>query len=153
MALQRRLSEQLLPYCRDQPFSMSQTEDPALSRREDAMPEQISKYPDVTLQVLRESGAVCGQGAPQKILKQCPQDRFCSLRAGEVCVYGINEIPQMTQITPQELAGVVCPQAQKTTVYFAGISALEAALVFAVFLSGLGAGKLWSKRQERSGPG
>ena len=33
------------------------------------MPEQISKYPDVTLQVLRESGAVCGQGAPQNILK------------------------------------------------------------------------------------
>jgi hypothetical protein len=39
------------------------------------MPEQISKYPDVTLQVLRESGAVCGQGAPQNILKQCPRDR------------------------------------------------------------------------------
>ncbi len=37
------------------------------------MPEQISKYPDVTLQVLRESGAVCGQGAQQKILKQCPR--------------------------------------------------------------------------------
>ena len=41
------------------------------------MPEQISKYPDVTLQVLRESSAVCGQGAPQNILKQCPRDRFC----------------------------------------------------------------------------
>ena len=63
------------------------------------MPEQISKYPDVTLQVLRESGAVCGQGAPQNILKQCPRDRFCSLRTGEICVYGINEIPKMTQIT------------------------------------------------------
>ena len=62
------------------------------------MPEQISKYPDVTLQVLRESGAVCGQGAPQNILKQCPRDRFCSLRTGEICVYGINEIPKMTQI-------------------------------------------------------
>ena len=70
------------------------------------MPEQISKYPDVTLQVLRESGAVCGQGAPQNILKQCPRDRFCSLRTGEICVYGINEIPKMTQITSQELAKV-----------------------------------------------
>jgi hypothetical protein len=105
------------------------------------MPEQISKYPDVTLQVLRESGAVCGQGAPQNILKQCPRDRFCSLRTGEICVYGINEIPKMTQITSQELAKVVCPQAQKTALFSAGISGLEAALIFAVFLSGLTVGK------------
>lgn len=42
------------------------------------MPEQITKYPDITLQVLSEAGAVCGQGAPQKILKQCPVERFCS---------------------------------------------------------------------------
>jgi hypothetical protein len=107
------------------------------------MPEQISKYPDVTLQVLKESGAVCGQGAPQNILKQCPRDRFCSLRTGEVCVFGINEIPKMTQISAQELAQVVCPQARKAAVFSAGISALEAALIFAVFLSGLGVGKLW----------
>jgi hypothetical protein len=105
------------------------------------MPEQISKYPDVTLQVLRESGAVCGQGAPQKILKQCPRDRFCSLRTGEICVYGINEIPKMTQITSQELAQVVCPQARKAALFSAGISGLEAALIFAVFLSGLIVGK------------
>ena len=110
------------------------------------MPEQISKYPDVTLQVLRESGAVCGQGAPQNILKQCPRDRFCSLRTGEICVYGINEIPKMTQITTQELAKVVCPLAQKASVFPAGISALEAALIFAVFISGIGLGKLWRKR-------
>lgn len=114
------------------------------------MPEQISKYPEVTLQVLRESGAVCGQGAPQNILKQCPRDRFCSLRSGEICVYGINEIPKMTQITAQELAKVVCPQARKTAVFSAGISALEAALICAVFVSGLGAGKSWQKRQSRS---
>ena len=109
------------------------------------MPEQISKYPDVTLQVLRESGAVCGQGAPQNILKKCPRDRFCSLRTGEICVYGINEIPKMTQITSQELAKVVCPQAQKTALFSAGISGLEAALIFAVFLSGLTVGKYWQK--------
>jgi hypothetical protein len=114
------------------------------------MPEQISKYPEVTLQVLRESGAICGQGAPQNILKQCPRDRFCSLRSGEICVYGINEIPKMTQITAQELAKVVCPQARKAAVFSAGISALEAALICAVFVSGLGAGKFWQKRQSRS---
>ena len=35
------------------------------------MPEQITKYPDVTLKVLKDAGAACGQGVPQKILKQC----------------------------------------------------------------------------------
>ncbi len=64
------------------------------------MPEQISKYPDVTLEVLKGAGAVCGEGAPQKILTQCPSERFCSLTTGEICVYGIKQIPQMTQITP-----------------------------------------------------
>ena len=107
------------------------------------MPEQISKYPEVTLQVLRESGAVCGQGAPQQILKQCPRDRFCSLKTGEVCVYGINEIPKMTQITTQELAKVVCPLTPKqASVFPEGVPALEAALIFAGFVSGFGAAKL-----------
>jgi hypothetical protein len=89
------------------------------------MPEQISKYPDVTLQVLRESGAVCGQGAPQNILKQ---------------------IPKMTQVTTEELAKVVCPQARKAASFSAGLSALEAAVIFAVFLSGVSLGKLWRWR-------
>jgi hypothetical protein len=117
-----------------------------VTSKEVFMPEQISKYPDVTLQVLREGGAVCGQGAPQQILKQCPRDRFCSLRTGEICVYGINEIPKMTQVTSQELAKVVCPQAQKAALFGAGISALDVALICAVFLSGLGAGKIWQSR-------
>jgi hypothetical protein len=128
----------------------TETDDAKVSRGSTIiMPEQISKYPDVTLQVLRESGAVCGQGAPQKILKQCPRDRFCSLRTGEICVYGINEIPKMTQITSQELAKVVCPQAQKAALFSAGISGLEAALIVAVFLSGLGAGKYLQKTRSR----
>src|SRR5262244_3039929 len=113
------------------------------------MPEQISKYPDVTLQVLRESGAVCGQGAPQNILKQCPRDRFCSLRSGEICVYGINEIPKMTQITSQELAKIVCPLSQKPAVFSAAISGLESALILAVFFSGLAVGKYWHKTKEK----
>lgn len=49
------------------------------------MPEQITKYPDVTLKVLKGAGAVCGEGAPQKILTQCPAERFCSLPTGEIC--------------------------------------------------------------------
>jgi hypothetical protein len=55
----------------------------------------------------------------------------------------------MTQITSQELAKVVCPQAQKTALFSAGISGLEAALIFAVFLSGLGVGKYWRNPRLR----
>lgn len=50
------------------------------------MPEQITKYPDITLEVLQGAGAVCGKGAPQKILKQCPAERFCSLPTGEIII-------------------------------------------------------------------
>jgi hypothetical protein len=113
------------------------------------MPEQISKYPDVTLQVLRESGAVCGQGAPQKILKQCPRDRFCSLRTGEICVYGINDIPKMTQITSHELAQIVCPLPQKPALFSAGVSGAESALLLALFLGGVAAGKYWHNPRSR----
>jgi hypothetical protein len=110
------------------------------------MPEQISKYPDVTLQVLKGAGAVCGEGAPQKILKQCPVDRFCSLRTGEICVYGIKDIPQMTQITSRELAQVVCPRAQQGAIFAAGIGGLEAALFGGVFVLGMFVGKYRRRR-------
>lgn len=73
------------------------------------MPEQIAKYPEVTLEVLKGAGARCGEGVEQKILKQCPVERFCSLPTGEICVYGVAEIPRMTQITREELSTVVCP--------------------------------------------
>lgn len=73
------------------------------------MPEQISKYPEVTLEVLKGAGARCGEGVEQKILKQCPAERFCALPTGEICVYGVADIPSMTQITSEELARVVCP--------------------------------------------
>ena len=79
------------------------------------MPEQISKYPDVTLQVLKGAGARCGEGITPKILNKCPAERFCALPGGEICVYGIKEIPQMTQIAPKELARVVCPGAQPSS--------------------------------------
>lgn len=109
------------------------------------MPEQITKYPDVTLQVLRDSGAICGQGAPQSILKQCPRERFCSLRTGEICVYGIGEIPKMTQVTTQEVAKVVCPQARNAAVFSGAVSIMEAALLLAVFASGVGLGRFRRK--------
>src|SRR5512140_1495211 len=66
------------------------------------MPEQLTKHPDVTLQVLRSSGARCAEDAAQEILTQCPAARFCKLPGGEICVYGLADAPQMTQITAAE---------------------------------------------------
>ena len=66
------------------------------------MPEQLTKHPDVTLDVLRSAGAQCGAGASQDILKACPAERFCKLPGGEVCIYGLPDIAQMTQISPSE---------------------------------------------------
>jgi hypothetical protein len=84
------------------------------------MPEQISKYPEVTLQVLTGAGARCGEGIPPKILVKCPAERFCALPGGEICVYGITQIPQMTQITTKELAQVVCPDARQSSTALPG---------------------------------
>ncbi|HET6893566.1 MAG TPA: hypothetical protein VFH31_20880 [Pyrinomonadaceae bacterium] len=120
------------------------------------MPEQISKYPDVTLEVLKGAGALCGEGAPQKILTQCPAERFCSLPTGEVCVYGIKEIPQMTQITPQELAHVVSPRAQQDGAVPGLMSGIEGLMLGVVFIVGLALGMVLHKlrgNSSRSGMG
>lgn len=68
------------------------------------MPEIISKYPDIVLQILKEAGIECGTGAKQQILVNCPAEKFCSLPTGELCVYGLNDIPKMTQISGAELS-------------------------------------------------
>jgi hypothetical protein len=91
----------------------------------------------VTLKVLQGAGAACNQGAPQKILTKCPANRFCSLPTGEICVYGITEIPRMTQITPKELAQVVCPRAHEGPTLSETISGSDELMLGAVFLAGL----------------
>jgi hypothetical protein len=101
------------------------------------MPEQITKYPDVTLKVLEGAGAVCGRGAPQKILTKCPAERFCALPTGEICVYGIADIPRMTQITPKDLAPVVCPRADQGQPGLATHAGVDALLLAAALLIGL----------------
>ena len=106
------------------------------------MPEQISKYPETTLKVLKGAGAVCGEGAEQKILTQCPAEKFCALTTGEICVYGLEDIPQMTQITLQEVASVVCPPAQ-TSILPTMDSAQEAILVSVGLAVGLLIGRFW----------
>ena len=71
------------------------------------MPEQISKYPEVTLQVLKGAGGRCGAGVEQKILTQCAPERFCSFASGEVCIFGLEHVSQLTQIEANDLAGAL----------------------------------------------
>lgn len=114
------------------------------------MPEQISKYPEVTLKVLKGAGAKCGEGAVQKILSECPPERFCSLPTGEICVYGISEIPQMTQISTEELAEVVCTEFKESSMFPAGISASEMIPLGAFFVLGLVLGVFFKRVQRGS---
>lgn len=67
------------------------------------MPEVLTKHPDVVKQVLESAGARCGIGAPQQILKKCPREQFCALPGGEVCVYGVDGLSQMTQLSRTEV--------------------------------------------------
>ena len=71
------------------------------------MPEQLTKHPEVTLDVLRSAGVVCGErAAPQAILTTCPVDRFCKLPGGELCVYGLRDAASMSQITKADWQGL-----------------------------------------------
>ncbi|MGA0609729.1 hypothetical protein [Caldimonas sp. KR1-144] len=85
------------------------------------MPEQLTKHPEVTLQVLRSAGAKCAENAPQAILTQCPAERFCKLPGGEICVYGLPQARNMTQITAADWRALLQSLDNKT-----GSSALGA---------------------------
>lgn len=71
------------------------------------MPEVLTKHPDVVLEVLKAEGAHCGIGVRPKILKECPQDKLCMFKGGELCVYGSTELGLMTQLTREEVCGAV----------------------------------------------
>jgi hypothetical protein len=73
------------------------------------MPEQLTKHPEVTLQVLRSAGAQCGGGAKPEILTACPAAQFCKLPGGEICVYGLPQATQMTQISAADWRSIVAP--------------------------------------------
>jgi hypothetical protein len=115
------------------------------------MPEQISKYPDVTLTVLKEAGARCGEGIKQKILTKCPPKQFCALPSGEICIYGIEQIPAMTQIKPQELARIICPPGKQISMAFLQVSGADIALMGTVFVAGLLVGILWRNARGHRG--
>lgn len=79
------------------------------------MPEVLTKHPEVVLKVLESGGARCGDGLPQKILTQCPQEAFCALPGGEMCVYGVADFGAMTQLDKEDLAPLVCTQDTQET--------------------------------------
>lgn len=110
------------------------------------MPEILSPHPEVTLTVLRGAGARCGEGAPQQILTACPRERFCSTPTGEICVFGLDDIPAMTQVSPGELiraastpAGTPLPDPGT------GLDAGLVGLVFSVLLLGILVGALLTR--------
>ncbi|MBI1983187.1 MAG: hypothetical protein HYS61_03205 [Acidobacteria bacterium] len=113
------------------------------------MPEQISKYPEVTIQVLKAGGARYGAGIEKQILKKCPSDRFCALPGGEVCVYGIDQIPQMTQISVAELARVVCQPSRRSGADPGGVPWPEASTLGLTFVLGLAVGAVSLRLRKR----
>lgn len=102
------------------------------------MPEQLTKHPEVTLQVLRSAGAQCGTGAAQQILTACPAARFCKLPGGEVCIYGLPEATRMTQITADEWRSALQPVSGAASASASGAAAGGFVGPGSAFLSGLG---------------
>jgi hypothetical protein len=71
------------------------------------MPEQLTKHPEATLQILQSGGAQCGTGAPPQTLKDCPPQRLCTLPGGEICVYGLPQAARMTEISATDWRAVI----------------------------------------------
>jgi hypothetical protein len=113
------------------------------------MPEQLTKHPEVTLQVLRSAGAQCGSGTKPDILKGCPAERFCQLPGGEICVYGLADAKQMTQLTPSDWQTVVQAVASTGPPPRIGTEALawEVGLVLLGLLLGGVLGWAWRRRR------
>ena len=107
------------------------------------MPEQLTKHPEVTLQVLASTGAPCGVGAKQEILTACPPERFCKLPGGEMCVFGLPDAKRMTQIDATEWRSLAGPPT--ATGY--GVELLAVATALALVL-GLALGLALSRRRR-----
>jgi hypothetical protein len=114
------------------------------------MPEQLTKFPEVTIHVLRSAGAKCGDGSVQEILTRCPADSFCKLPGGEICVYGLADASKMTQISTSELQ-VLVPRPQAAPAPTSASS--DAFFYFAVvcaLLVGAALGAAAAKRRRTS---
>jgi len=114
------------------------------------MPEQLTKHPEVTLKVLRSSGAKCAEGATQEILTQCPAERFCKLPGGEICIYGLSDASKMTQITTAEWKALVqsLPAAPVSSSESGGAGVLvsSGSGMLAAAVIALGVTRFWRRR-------
>ena len=108
------------------------------------MPEVLTKHPEILKSVLSSAPDVrCGVGESQRILTRCKPESFCSFPGGEVCIYGTDELDNMTQLSRTDILN-----SQKRTspwgYALAGTTALAgtAALVAGAFLvRSFGAGR------------
>jgi hypothetical protein len=107
------------------------------------MPEQLTKYPEVTIHVLRSAGAKCGEGSVQEILTKCPAESFCKLPRGEVCVYGLADASKMTQISTSELQALIAAPPPSAT----GVAFFYLAVACALFV-GAALGAAAAKRRR-----
>jgi hypothetical protein len=113
------------------------------------MPEQLTKYPEVTIQVLRSAGAKCGEGSVREILTKCPADSFCKLPQGEICVFGLADASKMTQILTSELQALV-PRAEEVPPPLATSGAFFHFTVVCALLVGAALGAVVAKRRHSS---
>jgi len=83
------------------------------------MPEQLTKYPEITLRVLRTSGAVCAEGVEQRVLTECPAEQFCKRDASparfsskrlQLLTFEINHCPRLHLPPPRiDVANIIMP--------------------------------------------
>lgn len=97
------------------------------------MPEIISKYPSIVIDVLKSGKVSCNTKAKPKILTTCPQEQFCSSSGGELCVYDVKATLHTSQFTAADL--LMLP----------GLWLPLALLLFMAFLGGVYAGTKLTK--------
>ena len=64
------------------------------------MPEQLTKHPDVTLQVLKSAGAQCGAGAAQEILIRSGALSYCAFKMLEILGEARQEVASLALPCP-----------------------------------------------------
>ncbi len=72
------------------------------------MPEILTKHPKVVADILNKTKKVrCGKGHTPRILTRCPAKQFCVIpNIGEFCIYGENQLSNMTQIKRSRICGL-----------------------------------------------
>lgn len=109
------------------------------------MSQQITQHLDATRHLLNGMGAQCGQGLPQKNLKDCTKERFCSFPGGEMCIYGAGQLPEIKLTDNQALAVVAASEGMQNVAAPKEITAAEGFAVAAVFIAGIALGRFWPR--------